>query len=229
MNESGSATPRIRVALVEDVGPLRSDLIALLSSAEGVEFVAAASSGEEALANFPALAPDVVVMDIGLPGMTGVACVRELKAVMPDTEFMMLTVFEDHQQVFASLKAGATGYLVKTFASERLVESVRELHAGGSPMSSSIARHVVKALNHRTSEARPEDQLTVRELEILRALAAGQRYKEIAAEKFLSLHTVRSHIHRIYQKLQVETKLEATHRYKRMQQEDQENPPSSKR
>jgi len=151
---------------------------------------------------------DIMLMDINLPGMNGVECVQQLKPRMPDTEFMMLTIFEDHELVYESLVAGATGYLVKKTRPEELLEAIRELFAGGSPMSSSIARKVVAAFTTRRphDEIYETDVLSEREREILEMLSRGMRYKEIAAKIYLSVHTVRTHLHNIYQKLHVTSK-----------------------
>ena len=212
-----SGTNRTRVAIVEDIANIRAELIELISGAGELELACVAASGEEALTAIPPTTPDVVLMDIGLPGISGVECVQQLKELLPETEFMMLTVFEDHELVYASLQAGATGYLVKGLAPERLLEMIRELRAGGSPMSSSIARRVVQRLLRPEASAVPESQLSLREEEILRMLASGQRYKEIADGLGLSVHTVRTHIHRIYRKLQAQTKAEAVRKFRSSQ------------
>lgn len=207
---------RIRVGIVEDMSEIRTELVALVEQDLGLENVGVAQTGEEALLLLPSARPDVVLMDIGLPGISGVECVRILKPQLPQTNFMMLTIFEDHAQVFASLQAGATGYLVKGSAWERLREAIRELHEGGSPMSSSIAREVVRSLLRTGGMGSKEEAaLSVREEEILRALAKGRRYKEIATDLHLSTHTVRTHIHRIYQKLHVQNKTEALEAFRR--------------
>ena len=199
----------IRVALVEDIAAIRESLKTLISESAGLELVGAAVSGEEALDLLPALQPDVVLMDIVLPKMSGVECVRLLKETLPEVEFMMLTIIEEHASVFASLQAGATGYLVKGLAGSRLVEAIRELHAGGAPMSSSIARRVIQRMLKSEDAEPPESNLSFREQEVLQLLASGQRYKEIADSLNLSAHTVRTHIHHIYGKLQARTKAEA--------------------
>jgi len=206
----------IRVAVVEDIPDLRDQLTALVSGAPGLAHVGTASTGEEALTLLPTTGPDVVLMDIGLPGISGVECVRLLRPLLPRTNFMMLTVMEDHQSVFAALRAGATGYLVKSAAWERVVEAIRELHAGGSPMTSSIARDVIRVLvDAAPNEPEPEARLTIREEEVLRAAAAGQRYKDIAVSMGVSVNTVRTHVYRIYRKLQVANKAEAMRRFGR--------------
>jgi DNA-binding NarL/FixJ family response regulator len=201
----------IRVGIVEDVAGLRQTLIELLSSAEDIEFGGGWETGEAALNGAAAARPDIMLMDINLPGMNGVECVQQLKPRMPDTEFMMLTIFEDHQLVYGSLVAGATGYLVKKTRPEELLEAIHELFDGGSPMSSSIARKVVAAFTTRRphDESSETDVLSEREREILEMLSQGMRYKEIAAKIYLSVHTIRTHLHNIYQKLHVTSKSEA--------------------
>ncbi len=206
----------IRVALVEDIAELRETLSHLLMNAAGLEFVGAWPTAEAALKTLVAATPRVVLMDIHLPGISGVECVRRLKPLLPSTEFMMLTIFEDHELVYDSLVAGATGYLVKKTPPEELLRAIRELHAGGSPMTSSIARKVVAALAAGRAPASPSDDppLSVREREVLEHLSSGMRYKEIAALLHLSEHTVRTHLHNIYRKLQVNSKAGAIRRYR---------------
>ena len=199
-----------RVAMVEDIAGIRENLMTLVANSAGLELAGVAGTGEAALEIFPALKPDVVLMDIELgDGISGIECVRQLKEILPATEFMMLTVFADHASVYDSLRAGATGYLVKGLAAERLLDSIAELRAGGSPMSSSIARRVVQNLIRPEAQLLPESRLSLREEEVLKALAGGSRYKEIADAFGLSVHTVRTHIHRIYQKLHVQNRAEA--------------------
>lgn len=205
------STAPIYVAIVEDMDDLRRELSGLVSTDAGFKHVGAAASGEDAISLLPSLKPDVVLMDIGLPGISGVECVRRLKPLMPKTNFMMLTIFEDHEQVCAALMSGATGYLVKGSPWDRVRESIAELHAGGSPMTSSIAREVIRSMVRFQSGLGMEQfRLSLREEEVLRALASGRRYKEIAVQFSLSPHTVRTHIHRIYQKLHVRNKTQAT-------------------
>ena len=214
---SGESTSRpIRVALVEDQDFLRSELAELLSSDAQIAVVAVARDGQEAIDQLPKSAAEVVLMDIGLPGRDGVECVRQLKPVMPNAEFMMVTVFEDHEKVMASLSAGATGYLVKSASWERLKESIVDLHRGGSPMSSSIARQVLTKLFRPDSRlaATPNASLTPREEEVLKSLSQGRRYKGIADELGISPYTVRAHIHAIYEKLHVRSKAEAVNHYR---------------
>lgn len=219
MNQPASAPgqePPVTVAIVEDIPNIRTSLEKLLANIPGLQLVASVETGEEALHALPSVRPEVVLMDIKLPGMSGVECVRQLKEIIPETEFMMLTIFEDHEQVFASLRAGASGYLVKGLSAERLMEAVRDLRDGGSPMSSSIARKVVKCFREPVP-AGGSESLTLREEEVLKRLASGQRYKEIASALSLSAHTVRTHLRRIYRKLHVRTKAEAARAYRKVQ------------
>ena len=201
----------IRLALVEDDRQVREGLAQLIAASPGYHCVAACPTAEDALSRLPALKPDVVLMDIGLPGMSGIDCIRELKRLEPATQIMMLTVFEDHDRIFQSLAAGASGYLLKQTPTAKLLEAITDLHHGGSPMSVQIARLVVETFqpqSRRTIEG-PGNQLSPREQQILHLLAQGHLYKEIADQLHLSVETVRTHIRNIYQKLHVHGRTEA--------------------
>jgi len=206
MNANGKT---IRVALVEDDPQVREGLQSLLNSSPGFCCVAACASAEEALQRLPALIPDVVLMDIHLPGMSGIECIRRLKEEKPQLQISMLTVFEDHDRIFQSLAAGASGYLLKQTPPEKLLGAVAELHHGGSPMSAQIARQVVETFRRPARREAGEEDLTPREQQIIRLLAKGYLYKEIADQLGLSVETVRTHLHRIYDKLHVHTRTEA--------------------
>lgn len=212
----------IRVAIVEDDPEVRDGLAWLFRSSPGFECVAVCRSGEEALRTLPRLGPDVVLLDIHLPGKSGIDCLPLLKTHCPATQVTMLTVFEDDDLIFRSLEAGATGYLLKKTPPAGILDAVRDLHAGGSPMSSQIARKVVNALANRgiprASDApklpppppdEAADVLCRREREILDLLARGHRYKEIADELSITIHTVRTFIRRMYEKLHVHSRTEA--------------------
>lgn len=212
-------TEPIRVALVEDDSRIRASLIALFELAEGYRCVNAFASSEEALAGAVADIADVVLMDINLPGRSGIECVAELKRRNPALLVIMLTVYEDADKIFAALRAGASGYLLKRTPPAELLEAIRDVTDGGSPMSSLIARKVVasfrEAATPRVSPAlaTPLPSLTPREREILDALAKGLLYKEIAERLGIGTTTVRTHLRSIYDKLQVQTRTEAVVRY----------------
>ena len=204
--------PGIRVALVEDQPGLRESLKEALSNAEGVLCVAACANGEEALASLPALAPEVVFMDINLPGMDGVSCVRELTKLLPGALCVMLTVYDNTEAVFNSLQAGACGYLQKPVKARDLIAAAREVVSGGSPMTAKIARPVVQAFRKPTLPPTPsekEAELTAREQAVLDQLVAGYSYKEIGEKLQVSDHTVHFHIRNIYKKLQVRSRAQA--------------------
>jgi DNA-binding NarL/FixJ family response regulator len=202
-------TPAIRIALVEDDPQVRAGLAAWVSNSSNCVCVAALASGEEALAQLPLLQPDVVLMDIHLPGMSGIDCIRELKRRHPKIQIMMLTVFEDHDRIFQSLAAGASGYLLKQTPPAKLLEAITELHQGGSPMSTQIARRVVEAFRKSRSGDEATIGLSPREKEIIGLLGKGYLYKEIAGQLGISVETVRTHIHNTYEKLHVRTRTEA--------------------
>jgi DNA-binding NarL/FixJ family response regulator len=222
----------IRVAIVEDNPDIRTSLSLLIAGTPGFECVTACASGEEAMRVLPALAPDITLMDIDLPKMTGIECMRSLLASGFRGKFMMLTVLLDDASIFKALQAGANAYILKNTPPAELMNNIAELHAGGAPMTSQIARRVLESFhdaslhpqNNATSQARaqypPHNEgailrqtltagLTEREEEILQMLAEGLRYKAIAEKFFISPATVRTHIHNIYQKLHVSSRGEA--------------------
>ena len=199
----------IRVALVEDILSLRQTIASLIQGTPGFFLAGTASTGEEAIERLPASSPNVVIMDIHLPKMNGIDCVRQLRDILPATEFMMLTVMEDDEVIFEALKAGATGYLVKREAGNQLLDSIRQLNAGGAPMSPSIARKVLNWMLNAASSPNPLQELTPTQMKVLKGLAAGQRNKEIAGNLGISEATVRTHCYNLYKKLQVNTRTEA--------------------
>jgi RNA polymerase sigma factor (sigma-70 family) len=204
----------IKVAVVEDDRKLRLQLADTLGEHPHLACVATCASGEEALRVLPPLAPEVVLMDIHLQGMSGIECTRELKNRLPDTQIVMLTMFDDAEKIFAALRAGATGYLLKRFAAAELIAAIEQARAGGSPMTPQIARQVVQAFQGAdTAPSRAMDadleQLTERERELLSLMARGKHYKEVADTLNISTDTVRSHIRRIYKKLHVHSRTEA--------------------
>jgi DNA-binding NarL/FixJ family response regulator len=198
----------IKIGIVEDEKQIREGVSKLLNDSEGFICIEAFENGEEALKKIPLLNLDVVLMDIHLPGKTGIECVFELKEKCPKTQFMMFTSFEDTESVFNALKVGATGYLTKTTQPSKILDSIIDIYKGGSPMSSHIARKIVASF-HLKENNKELEKLTNREKEILELLSNGYRYKEIADKLFLSTETVRTHIRNIYDKLQVNSKTEA--------------------
>ena len=205
----GPAVDTIKVAVVEDDSAVCHGLAMLIDSAPGFTCVATCPSAEEALVGLPERQPDVILMDIGLPGMSGIECIRQLKLLLPRAHIMMLTVFDDHDRIFESLKAGATGYLIKKTAPDQIVSAIRDLCAGGSPMSSQIARRVVEEFQRPPKPSDATAQLTTREHDVLVKLAQGFLYKEIAVSMGVSLETIRTHVRNIYSKLQVRSRTQA--------------------
>ncbi len=206
----------ISVCIVDDNRQLRNALEEIIGMAEGFTCLNTISSPEDAIQQIPVLKPDVVLMDINLGSTeSGIDCVRMLKPLVPSTNFMMCTVYEEDEKIFEALSAGASGYILKKTAPARLLEAIRELYLGGAPMSSQIARKVVAAFQNRPPAAENEslDQLTNREREILEQLSKGLMYKEIAAELFLSPETVRKHVYHIYEKLHVNNRVEAVNKF----------------
>jgi DNA-binding NarL/FixJ family response regulator len=199
----------IKVAIVEDNVKLRVQLQALISSADGFVCAGVFPDGVSALKGMAALAPDVVLMDIQLPKMTGVECVARLKESMPGVKVVMLTAYDDSDLIFRALENGANGYLLKRTAPAELLRSIADVQNGGAPMSSHIARLVVQSFHRRGASARPADNLTPREEEVLRLVAQGFINKEIADQLGVSIETVRQHLKNSYAKLHVRTRTEA--------------------
>lgn len=203
----------IRVAIVEDRSEVRQGLAYLIGGSEGFDCVATFEDAEAALAAMEVLKVDVVLLDIGLPGMSGIEALPQIKEKQPRAQVMMLTVYEDDDRIFQSLQAGATGYVLKKTPPAQLLDNIKTLQAGGSPMSSRIARRVVETFHKPTASREVEKALTAREQEILELLVQGYRYREIAEALFVSLDTVRTHIRHIYEKLHVRSRTEAAMKY----------------
>lgn len=209
----------ITVSLVEDDPGVRANLASMINGASGFQCHGTYADGLAALKDIPGNRPDVVLMDINLPGMLGTECVRRLKAVAPDVPVLMLTVYDDSEQIFKSLMAGATGYLLKRTPKDKLLEAIREITSGGVPMSRQIARRVVRYFQEAsqmaaTPQRAPEvETLTDREEQVLALLAKGHAYKEIADLLGISFETVRSYVRTIYDKLHVHSRTEATLKY----------------
>lgn len=201
----------IRVVIVEDLEEVIDGLSAFIKQDESLRLVAAFRTAEAAALELPLLNPDIVIMDINLPGMTGIECIRQVKKVAPAMQFMMFTVYENNDQVFEALKAGASGYLLKKTPPLQIISAIKELHEGGSPMSAAIARKLVALFVDQQQPAAATEAavLSPREREVLELVAKGLLYKEIADQLGISFHTVRQHIGRIYEKLHVQNKTEA--------------------
>jgi DNA-binding NarL/FixJ family response regulator len=198
----------ITFSIIEDQPEVRDSIVACLGQVPGLRCVGAYATGEDGLRNIPRENPDVVLMDINLPGMNGIQCVARLKKRLPDLQVLMLTTYEEGDLIFDSLRAGASGYILKNIPQEEMVLAVQQVHAGGAPMSLQIARKVINHF-HQTKPATAVDQLSTRELEILRLLAKGHRYKEIADELSINIGTVRTHISNVFEKLHVHSRTEA--------------------
>jgi len=200
---------KINVSIVEDIDDIRDALRILINGSKGFECAHVYADAEEALQNMSSKDIDIVLMDIGLPGMDGIECMKTIKPEMPKAQFMMCTVYDDDDHIFNALKSGASGYILKRTSPAQILEAIRDLHEGGSPMSSEIARRVVESMQKSKTPSKATEVLTPRETEILDYLAKGYLYKEIADELFISKETVKKHIHSIYDKLHVQNRTEA--------------------
>jgi len=199
----------ITVSIVEDDVPLRGILSEWIRSADGFKCIGAHENAEAALAALPQENPSVVLMDINMPGMNGIECVRRLKPQMMNTQFMMLTVYEDPDHIFKALSSGASGYMLKRTPRAELLAAIKNVYAGGSPMSSNIARKIVQSFQRFNTPPTETEDLSPREREVLELLARGYLYKEIAEALHISVPTVNTHIRRIYEKLHVRSRSQA--------------------
>jgi DNA-binding NarL/FixJ family response regulator len=208
---------KIPVAIVEDNNDIRLALEQIIEMSDSCEFIGSCVSGEEALVKLPLLNPKVVLMDISLGGISGIEVVKELKTQYPEILFMMCTIYEDDEQLFEALSAGASGYILKKTPPGKLLEAIQELVDGGAPMSSQIARKVVAAFQNKKTDSQTDstalDVLSKREKEILEMIAKGLLYKEISDSLFISTETVRKHVRHIYDKLHVDNRIEAVNKF----------------
>jgi len=204
----------ISVSIVEDNDKLRGTLARVLNRADGFRCVSQHPSAEDALKDLPKVKPDVVLMDINLPGMNGVECVRQLKPLLPETQVMMLTVYEDTENIFNALAAGASGYMLKRTTTKELIEALHEVKRGGSPMTMHIARKVVQSFQ-KSAPAQSTENLSEREQQVLDLLSQGLIYKEISDKLGIGYETVHTYIRRVYEKLQVRTRTEAVAKFLR--------------
>lgn len=205
----------IKVSLVEDSDQLRGTLARVVNRADGFECISQYGNAEDALEGLPKDKPDVVLMDINLPGINGVECVRKLKQSLPPVLVVMLTAYEDTENIFNSLAAGASGYLLKRSSSAEILAAIQDVTKGGSPMTTHIARKVVLSFQKPSPSNAATENLSQREQEVLDALAQGLIYKEIAEKLGISYETVHTYIRRIYEKLQVRTRTEAVAKFLR--------------
>ena len=206
---------KISVSIVEDDAPVRASLARLIDSSTSCRCVSRHGSAENALQEIPGIKPDVALMDINLPGISGVECVRRLKPLLPATQIIMLTVYQNTENIFNALAAGATGYLLKQTPPDELITAIQQVHAGGSPMSSHIARKIVQSFQQPAPPSSAADALTPREAQVLDLLAGGFLYKEIAEMTKVTYATVHTHIRHIYEKLHVRSRTEAVAKHLR--------------
>ena len=201
----------IKIAVIEDLKEVALELKELFNEVDDMSCLQVYHTAEEAMAFLPKNPADVVIVDIGLPGASGIEAIITLREQLPDTQFCMFTVFEDDEKIFKSLKAGAKGYILKNSSPNKIVSSARELYNGGSPMNPEIARKVIDAFSQNKSTAKQSSKLplTKREFELLELLSKGLLYKEIAVELGITTGTVKQHIHKIYDKMQVNNRTEA--------------------
>jgi DNA-binding NarL/FixJ family response regulator len=205
----------IRVAIVEDDEQVRENLARLIGETKGFECWATFGSGEQALEGLPRRRPDVVLMDINLPGISGVECVRQLKAISPEIEVVMLTVYDDSDRIFQALQMGASGYLLKRSPASEILRAVEDVHRGGAPMSSYIARKVVQSFCRQGPSDKPAENLSKRETDVLEYVSRGYTNKEIADALGLSAETVRGYLKTTYTKLQVRSRTAAAMKFRR--------------
>lgn len=197
------------LAIIEDDEKVRNYLTEQIQLYANIPEVKSFSDGESALASITKNAVDIAMFDVQLPGIDGIECTKRLKMIHPRMQIMMLTVYDDTETIFSALKAGASSYMLKSTSPEKIIEAIAELHSGGSPISSQIARKVIEAFTVKEKVNEYFQELSRREQEMLELLSKGFRYKEIADKLFLSVETVRTHIRNVYEKLQVNCRIEA--------------------
>jgi DNA-binding NarL/FixJ family response regulator len=205
----------ITVSIVDDEKELCQSIATFVNGSPGFRCVSTSNSAEAALKRLPADQPDVVLMDINMAGMSGIECVKKLKGLVPEMQIVMLTVYEDTEQIFKALSAGASGYMLKRLTPAKLLEAIKEVQAGGSPMSSSIARKVVASFQKAEPADEKQASVSSREQTVLDCLAKGLTYKQTADHLGISIDTIRTHVRRIYEKLHVQSRTEAVAKYLR--------------
>jgi DNA-binding NarL/FixJ family response regulator len=216
---------RIKVSIIEDDREISEGMAFLINSSETTQCISTHATAEDALRRIPVLQPNVILMDIKLPQMSGIDCARKLKGLLPQVQILMLTMYEDSDLVFNSILAGASGYLVKRTPPAKVLEAIEEIFNGASPMSGRIARKMVEHFRHMKRSAPELENLSKREQEVLELLAKGYRYKEIADKLVMGFDTVRSHLRSIYDKLHVHSRTEAVAKY--LQSSDSKESPSA--
>lgn len=203
----------IGISIVEDDAQAREILVGWIKKSGELHLVSNYGTGERAIVRLPSDKPEIVLMDINLPGISGIECVRQLKQLLPDTQFLMLTVYEDSDYLFSALASGASGYLLKRTSPEELIDAVKDVYSGGSPMSSNMARKVVQSFRREAAGPNGVEDLTPREREVLQLLASGDLYKEIADHLGITITTVNAHVRSIYLKLQVRSRGQAVAKF----------------
>jgi DNA-binding NarL/FixJ family response regulator len=208
-----TASKSIKVCIVEDNTDMRQSVEQVLNNAPGMQCISTYACAEDAVKALPACKPDVALVDIHLPGMNGIECVNKLKAQLPNLQVLMLTRYEQSDMIFDSIRAGASGYLLKRTPAAELVQAVEQVHLGGAPMTMQVARKVINYFQQIQKPSSDVEKLTVREQEVLALLAKGYLYKQIAASLEISINTLRVHVRAIYDKLHVHSRTEATVKY----------------
>lgn len=212
-SKTESMKNQISISVVEDMEEVRQKVKRIIDESEEFICLSTYSNAEKALEELPDLKPDIVLMDINLPGMSGIECIKEIKKKCPQIQFMMFTIYENSEQVYEALAAGATGYLLKKTAPEEILDALKELYEGGAPMSTHIARKVVSFFQKENKRHPENSELSKREKQVLELLSKGFLYKEISDQLFISTGTVRQHIHKIYEKLHVQNRTEAINKF----------------
>ncbi|HTR39994.1 MAG TPA: response regulator transcription factor [Pseudomonadales bacterium] len=223
----------ISVSIVEDDTKVRESLARLIDGSPGYQCASAHASGESALAEIPKVKPNVILMDINLTGINGVECARQLKPLLPNTQIIMLTVYQNTEHIFDALAAGATGYMLKQTKPDKLLVAVKDVYEGGSPMSSHIARKIVQSFQQQSTQNTETPSLSPREAQVIELLAKGYLYKEVADTMGVSYATIHTHIRHIYEKLQVRSRTEAVVKHlsqmRRTSEDESFMPPSLRR
>jgi len=203
----------ILAGLIEDTENYRDAIASLLGLSGEVQLAGSWRDAETAIWEVPEILPDVILTDIQLPGMNGIECIRRLKTDCPNIQFLVLTVFEEDEKIFEALKAGASGYLLKSSSPEIIINAIKEIHNGGSPMSPGIARKIIRHFQEPLQQ-NGQKIFTEREKQVLDLMAQGKLVKEIASDLGVTSHAIKKHVKNIYQKMQVQNRVEAVMKWK---------------